>query len=127
MENLIIERTKNMPEVILQTNGRLSFKGRILSEDATMFFEPIFKWIEELTCEEVIFTINIDYMNTSSSKLLFTVLRMLDDNEKIYNLKVMWYYEEDDEELLEMGEYYMESLLRATFKFNPVGENLQAA
>ena len=126
MKNLVIEKTKNMPEVKLLTNGNLSFKGRILAEDSTQFFEPIFDWIENIDIENVTFTINIDYMNTSASKLLFTALRMIDENKKVSNCIVIWMYEEDDDELLEMGEYYKESLLRTGFKFNPTNEEAAA-
>ena len=43
----IILPTKNTPEVILDPQGTIKLTGRLISENAEDFFNPIEEWINE--------------------------------------------------------------------------------
>jgi hypothetical protein len=127
MENLRIQKTKKTPEIKFNQNGEFLIKGRLIAEDSTLIFNPIFEWIETFDCSRINFTIDLDYLNTSASMLLYTLIEKLEHNEKIESLHINWYYEEDDEDHLETGEYYAENLEKAEFKFYEVPEDRVAA
>ena len=57
------------------------------------------------------FKINLDYINSSSSKYLLEILKRLNDfHKKGNNVLVKWYFDEYDEDAEESGEEYQELL-----------------
>ena len=114
-ENLSIEASKQMPEVVFETNGNLRIAGRAVPDNAVPFFQVLSEWIEGLECEEVFFDINLDYMNTSASMQLFSLLRQLEQKQEIKKLVVYWHYEEDDEDHYDTGLCFEEKLERINF------------
>ncbi|HBH47564.1 MAG TPA: hypothetical protein DDX98_02940 [Bacteroidales bacterium] len=127
MEDLIIHATKISPEVIFQCNGKLKIHGKIITENAVLTFDPIFNWIAGFQGDEVEFDIFLDYMNTSASMQLFILLNKLDLNFNIENIKVNWFYDEDDEEHFETGELFEDRLERVKFNYIRVKEEKSAA
>jgi hypothetical protein len=105
----IISRTKNTPEVILDPKGIIKMTGRLIPENAIEFFNPIDEWINEyfcnpsdITCIEICF----EYINSKGIKHLLDLIHKiihihLKDNKK--KLKIDWYYEDVDENMLETG------------------------
>ena len=60
--------------------------------------------------------IQLEYFNTSSSKCILDVFKKLEAIHKAkHEVIINWYYEEDDEDMLEAGEDY-ESIIRVPFK-----------
>ena len=116
-----------MLAVETDNNGEFKIKGRLIAEDVTIVFNPIFEWISSVSCSKILFTIDLEYMNTSASMQLYTLLEKLDRNDDIESLQVLWYYEEDDEDHMETGEYYAENLEKAVFQFFEVAEDRIAA
>lgn len=120
MEPIIIDGTTKTPAVKLDAeNGILEIKGRSIPENSIEFYKPIVDWLEDYAKKPVKRTqvnIQLEYFNTSSSKCILDVLKKL---ESIYKAKneviINWYYEEDDEDMLEAGEDY-ESIIRVPFK-----------
>ena len=127
MDNLEIQATQNTPYISLNSNGNFIIEGKIIAEDSVSLFEPVIEWISQFFAKNVNFKINIYYLNTSASKHLFTVLRMLDENNAIESINIEWYYDEDDEDHLETGEYYKDSLERTHFEYLPVKDTFVAA
>lgn len=117
MENLMIQGTRSTPEVDFNVNGNLTMKGRILTENILLFFNPLIDWVSNLECESVNFEIQLEYINTGAAMQLFSILRKLEENSKIKNLTVKWYYEEDDEDHLETGEMFEDKLNRTKFVY----------
>lgn len=117
MENLIIEETNCLPSVHFFENGNLSIKGRMISDNAVKAFEPLFSWINKFNSKKVRFSIHLDYLNTSSSMQLFSLLKILEDNNEINEIEVIWHYEADDEDHLETGQIFAEQLKRTTFNY----------
>ena len=60
--------------------------------------------------------IQLEYFNTSSSKCLLDLFKKLEGMHKSGNdITIKWYYEEDDEDMLEAGEDY-QSIINIPFK-----------
>jgi hypothetical protein len=122
MNDLILQKTDSLPEICFMSTGEMKITGRALPEDAVRFFLPLFEWINGFTGENVNVEINLDYFNTSVSKQLLDLFKMIDKNPNIKNVTVKWMYEEGDEEMLESGEIYQELLPGFTFIFHKYAE-----
>ncbi|MFP4023816.1 MAG: DUF1987 domain-containing protein [Thiohalospira sp.] len=116
MKDLIIKETEKTPSVALSTNGVLKIEGRSIPEDAASFFRPILDWTKEFTAEEIRVDIKLEYFNTSSSKFILEMLRLLENNPENKNILVNWFYEEGDLDVLESGQYF-ESIIGIPFKY----------
>jgi len=116
MKELIIEATKYSPRVDLNPAGRISIEGRSLVEDSYKFYEPVLQWIHDSTCNSLKVYIKLEYINTSSSKQIFNLLKLIHENSTILDVNVQWYYEEGDEDTYELGKD-IESEIRIPFEF----------
>ncbi len=113
MDVIKIKGTDDTPNVILDAeNNIIEFSGRSLPEDVITFYSPVIEWIEEYAKNpnpktNVIF--RLEYFNTASSKVLLDILLKFEDIINEGNeVAVQWYYQEDDEDMLEAGEEYSE-------------------
>ncbi|OFX83308.1 MAG: hypothetical protein A2W99_12145 [Bacteroidetes bacterium GWF2_33_16] len=116
MKDLIIKETEKTPSVSLGTNGILKIEGRSIPEDAAKFFKPILDWTREFTAPEIRIDIKLEYFNTSSSKFILEMLRLIEGNPSNDNVLVNWFYEEGDLDVLESGQYF-ESIIGIPFKY----------
>lgn len=115
MEALDIQGTNDTPKVILDPeNDIFEISGRSLPEDVVTFYHPILEWLEfykESPLDYTEFVFRYIYFNTATSKLIQDVLIKL---EEIYeagnNVQVLWFYEEDDEDMFDAGEEFMENV-----------------
>jgi hypothetical protein len=112
MDDLYINNTESTPEINFKGTGELSIKGKSLPEDPKKFYDPIFKWADDFSADNVELNIQLEYVNTSSSKRIIELVKSLDNNRKIKELKMNWFYEEDDSDMLEFGEMIQHSLRR---------------
>lgn len=120
MESLIIEGTTKTPNVHFDgAKGKLEVKGRSIPENSIEFYKPLVDWLEDYGKEPIsttILDVHLEYFNTSSSKCILDVFKKLEAIHKNkYEVQINWYYEEDDEDMLEAGEDY-ESIIRVPFK-----------
>lgn len=124
--SLMIEPTKVTPFVQLDArNGILSFKGRSSPSASLEFYYPIMSSIDRAFTSGVSsITANFafEYFNTSSSKCLFDILKRLAQFEnRGMEVKINWYYEEEDDDMRETGEDY-EDVLGLSFNFIEIEE-----
>jgi hypothetical protein len=120
MEPIIIEGTPKTPSIRFDsTKGIFEIKGRSIPENSVEFYKPLIDWLEAYKATplaKTIVSIRLEYFNTSSSKCILDVFKKLEAIHKTRNeVEVDWYYEEDDEDMLEAGEDY-ESIIRVPFK-----------
>lgn len=120
MEALLIEGTQKTPTVQFDPEkGVLEIKGRSIPENSIEFYKPLVDWLEEYSSSpsnKTIVNVHLEYFNTSSSKCILDVFKKLETLHKGNNdVQINWYYEEDDEDMLEAGEDY-ESIIRVPFK-----------
>jgi hypothetical protein len=116
MKDLVIKETEKTPSVALSTNGVLKIEGRSIPEDAAKFFKPLLDWTKDFTASEIRVDIKLEYFNTSSSKFILEMLRLLENNPDNKNILVNWFYEEGDLDVLESGQYF-ESIIGIPFKY----------
>jgi hypothetical protein len=106
---LYILPTENTPEFLFRPDGMIRIKGRGLFQNKTEVIEQIITWIDEYLsnpAHETYVTIAFEYLNSFSTTILVSILRNLSKVIlKSEQLVVQWYYEEDDEDILERGEY----------------------
>ena len=122
MESIIIEATHSTPAVNFNSDGRLMIEGRSLPEDVNKFYTPLLEWTAKLIAECVKVDINLEYLNSASSKKLIDLLKILDANSKIKSLIINWHYEEGDDDTLETGQIFEEVLIRAKFHYHEYAE-----
>jgi len=120
LEPLRIEGSTDIPEIFLDyENGRLEFSGRSLPEDVQEVYNPVLEWIGNYIGKpqkqtHVVF--KFDYFNTASSKKILDLLDIVKELEKNGNeLKIDWYYMENDEDMEEAGQSFSEFI---EFPFN---------
>ncbi|MBN2664310.1 MAG: DUF1987 domain-containing protein [Bacteroidales bacterium] len=127
MNNLEITGTAKTPSILFDAqSGVLEIKGRSIPENAIDFFKPLVDWLDEYSKETKSVTkanIQLEYFNTSSSKCILDIFKKLETINKQDNSEVVinWYYEEDDEDMLEAGEDY-QSILKIPFKMIEIEE-----
>jgi hypothetical protein len=111
MNNLLLEKTPATPLIDFNyKTGILKVEGRSIPEDPGEFYDKIFNWVDDYFKKPQKLTkifLQLEYINSGSSKYILGLLKLvknryLHGNECIIN----WYYEEDDEALLELGEHY---------------------
>lgn len=120
-----IKETLFTPSVrVIEKDHRIVISGQSRLEDPTPFYEELIAFLEE-HINEVKTHLSIDfvlnYMNSSSSKWLFHILKGLQNRfngKKI--ITVNWFYDSDDDSMLEAGEVF-QSLLHMPFNLVEVG------
>ena len=120
MKSLVIEGTPKTPTVKFDSKaGIFEIKGRSIPENSIEFYKPLVNWLDSYKGEplqKTIVDIRLEYFNTSSSKCILEIFKKFEAIHKDKNeVEVNWYYEEDDEDMLEAGEDY-ESIIRVPFK-----------
>jgi hypothetical protein len=120
METISIEATPKTPTITFDSGkGFLEIKGRSIPENALEFYKPLVEWVEKYADKPQTSTnvnIQLEYFNTSSSKCILDVFKKLEAIKKgVSNVLINWYYEEDDEDMLEAGEDY-QAIVNVPFK-----------
>lgn len=126
MEPLNIESTPKTPSIkFLEEEGVVEIKGRSIPENSIEFYKPLVDWLEDYAknpLNKTVVNIQLEYFNTSSSKCILDVFKKLETIHKSkHDVVINWYYEEDDEDMLEAGEDY-ESIIRVPFKMIEIVE-----
>ena len=108
MEPIAIEGTPKTPSVKFDAEkGIIEIKGRSIPENSIEFYKPLVDWLEQYAKSPLELTqvnVQLEYFNTSSSKCILDVFKKLEAIHKAKNQVVInWYYEEDDEDMLEVG------------------------
>jgi hypothetical protein len=113
-----IAMTEKTPEVKWKSlNSELTIKGRSIPEDCQVFYLPIIEMIQSHKCKKITLNFLYEYINTSSSLIIFKLLQAIETNKNIKSIFMNWYYEDDDLDMLELGEMYSEKLSRTKFEY----------
>ncbi len=115
MEPLDIKGTNDTPKVILDPESEIfEISGRSLPEDVVSFYTPVLNWLEEYKSSPIEYTefvFRYVYFNTATSKLIQDILIKLEDLYGAgHNVQVLWFYEEDDEDMQDSGEEFMDTI-----------------
>jgi hypothetical protein len=111
------EPTRKTPWVVLD-EGRIFMMGRSIPENPGEFYRPVHDWIKKYVSHgsgQVKIDLGFEYINTSSIKWVFTLLRELSSFEEVgENATVNWYYDHGDEDTAELG-FILRSLIDCPF------------
>ena len=122
MSNLIINDSIKTPTVVFDITGILEIKGKSIPENSLEFYRPVFEWLDiysKSPAPKTELKISLEYFNTSSSKCLLDILRRLETINLSGKsaVKVLWFYDADDEDMMEAGEDY-QALVKVPFELN---------
>ena len=117
MEKLVIEPTFNSPSVILDPeSSQFDFSGESRPENVRKFYLPLLEWLDSFAKEQtemrksarsssLLVRFNFEYFNSTSAKYILDIFKALNVlNDLGIDILVKWLYEEDDEDMLEVGE-----------------------
>ncbi len=127
MESISIGGSAKTPTVNFNAStGVIELEGRSIPENSIDFYKPLVEWLDKYGQEpqaETSVNIRLEYFNTSSSKCILDVFKKLENIHKDGNkVTINWYFEEDDEDMLEAGEDY-QSIIKVPFKMIEVEED----
>ncbi len=127
MEELIIEGSPKTPTIKFNPEtGYLLVRGRSIPENSIEFYKPLVDALEaynKSSKSQTKVDIQLEYFNTSSSKCILDVFKKLEAiNAGSSEVTINWYYEEDDEDMLEAGEDY-QAIISVPFKMIGVEED----
>jgi len=116
---LIIKETIATPKIVFDVaNNDFELKGCSRPEDVRNFYIPIIDWLKELkenidnkirakfTPENpMVFKFKFDYFNSSSAKFILDILVLINEvHNSDINVRIDWYYDENDDDMKEVGE-----------------------
>ena len=115
MDNFYLEAGIKTPMVHFEYDtGNFTISGRSIPENSIEFYQPAMDWLEEYIKDprnDTEITVRLEYFNTSSSKCLVEIFRKLEgiyEEGKVVN--IMWFYEQEDEDMLESGQDFSQIL-----------------
>lgn len=126
MINLCIGKTEFTPSVIFdKSTGVFEISGKSLPEDPFEFYVPLINWFNSYLKNpnpKTVLKFDLIYFNTASAKLFF---ELLNSCNRSYlngtNIEVAWYFDEEDEDIMEAGEDFA-SLLDMPFVYYALAE-----
>jgi len=109
MQKLVLEETKHSPGVILDpATGVFELRGSSFLDNAHEFYTPLVDWLKSYekkpaSSTKVIFDLN--YINTSSTRMIFDFLKRINELHKSGNsVTIEWLFDENDYDLRDVGE-----------------------
>ncbi|MCU0434894.1 MAG: DUF1987 domain-containing protein [Bacteroidia bacterium] len=119
---LHIPETRSTPEIHFDADNDIYLiRGRSIPPDASSFFYPLDKWVEALaatgSARPVNIRIRLEHLNTGTIRSLLTIFsKLLRVREKGTQVNFEWYYNEEDEDLVDKGEE-MSLILDVPFRY----------
>lgn len=119
LDRVEIKAGVDTPYVLLDpVSLSCEISGKSYPPDVLKFYEPVIEWLDDfryMNKEKLVVSFKLDYYNTATSKVLLELLYVLEEfiNDGI-QVNINWYYPDDDEEMLEIGEEY-EQLVSVPF------------
>ena len=137
MKALKIEKSSRAPEVLLDIDkGYFKMKYDSRPENVRKFYFPIIEALnsglqelfdtgkyESFKENPFIFSYKLGYFNSSSAKFILDIMNIARNfHDKGLNILVEWYYQDDDEDMLEAGEDFAD-FCEMEFKFIETDED----
>ncbi len=119
MKELKIAATQITPAVDFDAlSGVLNITGESRPESVRDFYEPVINWLNEYfdvllakrengeDVPDIKINFKLDYFNSSSAKYFLDLLKILVNKYMTndFEVKIIWYFEEGDEDMQEAGE-----------------------
>jgi hypothetical protein len=117
-KNTTVDITYNPTVILKERLKKIEVSGRSRMTDPGLFYEDLRQKLEDYFYKfrkTLILDLKFEYLSSGSSKWLFYILQSLQSlAEKEGLIEINWYYEEDDDLILEAGEVF-KSLLKIPF------------
>ena len=116
MEGVYQKGNHKVPEVSFDPETAIfEIKGSSIPENSGAVYEPIIEFLKEYkeqAKDTTTLNIALSYFNTSSSKWILNILRLIKEIivKKNKEVVINWYYEPEDEEMLEAANDYQSIL-----------------
>ena len=126
MAGLKMQATNRTPEITLdEVTNTMVFKGRSLPENTKQFYEQVKAKLNAYKPSEgteISIDVAFTYVSSASLIALLSIFKQLKlHSERGCTLKINWFYEKYDDDLLSIGED-MQHLSEVEFKFIEVPE-----
>ena len=113
-----------LPGILLdRESGKFRIFGKSCPVDAFEFYDPVFEWFDEYIknpLKKTVLDLKLSYFNTVSAKFLLRLMTKMESlSSSGHDVKIRWYYNEDDDEMEEAGEQF-ENILNLKFELIPV-------
>ncbi len=125
-----IEATEKTPGILFDKETRnFLIQGTSRPEDVREFYLPVYNLLNDFFSNAISsgasadslpykFNFRLEYFNSSSAKFIADILLSLaEQNEKGFNIKVYWHYDEGDDDMHDAGEDFAQM---TGFSFNYV-------
>lgn len=117
--NYSVKHTSTTPLIDFK-NGNINIVGKSIPTVNLDFFKAFINLVESYSENPeacTVINIDLDYINAYSKKCIMQSFRILERMQrKGYKIKVNWYYDKDDEFMLDLGDIYS-SLLDLNINF----------
>ena len=114
MDDILLEQSDNSPKVVMnQEKGFIEFEGKSYPENTFAFYRPITEWLKQYfkyyMDEKKVTIMNFKflYFNSATTQIIFEILDIVEEFN-VENIKIYWFYEEDNKNGLEDYEDYSE-------------------
>jgi len=109
MEIIRIEKTNNTPSIYIdEANMLCRIVGASFPEDAYEVYQHVLDWlgrIKDRLDSKLVVEFYYDFLNSISHKKVWQILHELKNMQQNgKEVAVVWYYEENDEDIMEAGE-----------------------
>ena len=124
MEEYFLEATDKTPEIHLK-DGLVAISGRSIPEDPHKLFRSANQWVMQYVKRPALHTevrIQIEYCDTNSTSNIYNIMtKLVKCRNSNYHIEMVfnWFYEKDDDEVLELGKF-MESQLNVMFNYHEI-------
>lgn len=110
MDDLYIAPERDKPEIDFKFSQHyLLLRGESFPENAVAFYSPVvsalMNYLAATRDQDILVEFELRYFNSSSTKILLNVFRMLDQASSNDNrVQVNWRHDPDDDTVLEFGD-----------------------
>jgi hypothetical protein len=103
------DNTVSTPYVLVDEEKKyMLMKGSSFNENAVEFFQDINDWLNQYLasgCAGLTFDCEMDYINSSTYKVIINMVKKMDDHASIKNkITINWITYEDNDIMIECGE-----------------------
>ncbi len=113
MEKYSVSARDISPEILMDPeSGNMHLTGTSIPENSEEVYRPVLNWLKAYAPNPAAnsnLEVKLDYFNTSSSKFLMEIFRLLKQiKESGHEVGIRWFYYEDDPDMLEAGQDFMD-------------------
>ena len=109
LQEVHILPTKTTPEIFMLPKGIIKIRGRAIDESRDKAPEQVTDWIDTYVLNPPQYTeviIALEFLNSFNTLVLTSLLKRVAQVKALgKKIVIHWYYEEDDVDIFERGEY----------------------